>query len=68
MELQRERRAASQAARKARDMPTGRPGKLERSDKARRPPDAESGEPVPTIAETLDVSRATLYRYLAEEA
>lgn len=66
LELGRERRAASRAARKARDLPIGRPKKLDadRAALARRMRD--SGEPVPTIAEALGVSRATLYRYLAE--
>lgn len=68
LELQRERRAASRAARKARDMPIGRPKKLDADKAALARRMRDSGEPVPTIAETLDVSRATLYRYLAEEA
>jgi DNA invertase Pin-like site-specific DNA recombinase len=66
LELQRERRAASRAARKARDMPIGRPKKLDADKAALARRMRKSGEPVPTIAETLDVSRATLYRYLAE--
>ncbi|MGV0646756.1 recombinase family protein [Mycolicibacterium sp. XJ2546] len=66
LELQRERRAASRAARKARDMPIGRPKALDadRAALARRMRD--SGEPVPTIAAAVGVSRAALYRYLAE--
>ncbi len=68
LELQRERRAASRAARKARDMPIGRPKKLDADKAALARRMRDSGEPVPTIAETLDVSRATLYRYLASDA
>lgn len=66
LELGRERRAASRAARKARDMPIGRPKKLDADKAALARRMRDSGEPVPTIAETLGVSRATLYRYLAD--
>lgn len=66
LELGRERRAASRAARKARDLPIGRPKKLDADKAALARRMRDSGEPVPTIAETLGVSRATLYRYLAE--
>jgi DNA invertase Pin-like site-specific DNA recombinase len=66
LELQRERRAASRAARKARDMPIGRPRALAPDQIALAERMRDSGEPVPTIAETLGVSRATLYRTLAE--
>lgn len=66
LELQRERKAASRAARKARGMPTGRPKALtkEKADLVRRMRDA--GEPVPVIAESVKVSRATVYRVLNE--
>lgn len=67
LELQRERRSAAKAARKSRGLPIGRP-------RALRPDQIElaermraSGESVPVIAETLGVSRATLYRTLAEQ-
>ncbi len=66
LELGRERRAASRAARKARDLPIGRPRALT-SDQIRQAEALRaSGEPVPVIAETLGVSRATLYRTLAQ--
>ncbi|MFT9527262.1 recombinase family protein [Mycobacteroides abscessus subsp. abscessus] len=68
LELQRERRAASRAARKARDMPIGRPKALDADKAALARRMRDSGEPVPTIAAAVGVSRATLYRYLAEEA
>ncbi|WP_372509608.1 recombinase family protein [Mycobacterium alsense] len=67
LELQRERRAASRAARKVRDMPIGRPKKLDASKAALAHRMRESGEPVPTIAEALGISRATVYRVLATE-
>lgn len=66
LELGRERRAASRAARKARDLPIGRPKKLDADKAALARRMRDSGEPVPTIADTLGVSRATLYRYLAD--
>lgn len=66
LELGRERRAASRAARKARDMPIGRPKKLDADKAALARRMRDSGEPVPTIAATLGISRATLYRYLAD--
>lgn len=66
LELQRERRSAAKAARKSRGLPIGRPraltpDQIELAERMRA-----SGEPVPVIAETLGVSRATLYRTLAE--
>ncbi len=67
LELGRERRAASRAARKVRDMPIGRPKKLDASKAALAHRMRESGEPVPTIAEALGISRATVYRVLATE-
>lgn len=66
LELQRERRAASRAARKARDMPIGRPKALDADKAALARRMRDSGEPVPTIAAAVGVSRATLYRYLSE--
>jgi DNA invertase Pin-like site-specific DNA recombinase len=66
LELGRERRAASRAARKAHDMPIGRPKKLDAGKAALARRMRDSGEPVPLIADQLNVSRATLYRYLAE--
>jgi DNA invertase Pin-like site-specific DNA recombinase len=66
LELQRERKAASRAARKARGMPTGRPKALDPKQAALARRMREAGEPVPMIAETLKVSRATVYRVLNE--
>jgi DNA invertase Pin-like site-specific DNA recombinase len=66
LELRRERRAASRAARKARDMPIGRPKKLTVAQVRQAEALRASGEPVPVIPETLSVSRATLYRTLAD--
>jgi DNA invertase Pin-like site-specific DNA recombinase len=67
LELQRERRAAAKAARKARDIPIGRPKALT-ADQIRQAEQLRaSGEPVPEIARTLGVSRATLYRTLAAQ-
>src|SRR6202012_1289313 len=68
LELGRERRAAARAPRKSRGWPIGRP-RPRTPDKIRRPgARGAGGEPVPTIAATLGVSRATVYRVLAEEA
>lgn len=64
LELQRERKAASRAARKARGMPTGRPKALTSQQTALVHRMREAGEPIPVIAETLKVSRATIYRVL----
>ncbi|OMB79265.1 recombinase family protein [Mycolicibacterium conceptionense] len=66
LELQRERRAAAIAARKARNMPVGRPRVLSGDKVALAKRMRDAGEPMPIIAETLGVSRATLYRTLAE--
>lgn len=68
LELQRERKAASRAARKARGMDIGRPKALTKDQVRQARSLRESGEPVPTIAQTLKVSRATVYRVLKESA
>jgi DNA invertase Pin-like site-specific DNA recombinase len=68
LELQRERRTAAKSARKARGLPIGRPKALDPDQIALAQRMRDSGEPVPVIAETLGVSRATLYRTLAEQA
>ena len=67
LELGRERRAAAREARRARGQNIGRPKALDKSkaELARRM--HRSGEPVTTIAGTLGVSRATVYRVLAED-
>ena len=66
LELGRERRAAAREARRARGQHIGRPKALDKSkaDLARRM--HASGEPASTIATTLGVSRATVYRVLAD--
>lgn len=67
LELGKERRAASREARRARGQAIGRPKALDASkaNLARRM--HASGEPTTTIAAALGVSRATVYRILAEE-
>ena len=66
LELGRERRSAARDARRARGQAIGRPKALDKSkaDLARRM--HASGEPVSVIGHTLGVSRATVYRVLAE--
>lgn len=66
LELGRERRAAAKAARKARNLPIGRPRALsaDKVEQARRL--RAGGEPVPEIAKLFGVSTPTLYRVLAE--
>jgi len=67
LELGRERRTASKAARKARGLSIGRPRALRPDQVATATRLRASGEPVPVVAEMLGVSRATLYRVLAEQ-
>jgi DNA invertase Pin-like site-specific DNA recombinase len=66
LELGKERRTASRDARRARGQSIGRPKALtdEKGALARRMHD--SGESATTIATTLGVSRATIYRILAD--
>lgn len=66
LELGRERRTAAREARKARGQHIGRPKALDppKASLARRM--QASGEAVTTIAATLGVSRATVYRALAD--
>jgi DNA invertase Pin-like site-specific DNA recombinase len=66
LELQRERKAASRAARKARDLPTGRPKALTNDQAALVRRMREAGEQVPIIAQAVNASRATIYRVLKE--
>ncbi|MGV0838490.1 recombinase family protein [Mycolicibacterium thermoresistibile] len=68
LELGRERRAAAKAARKARNLPIGRPRALTPNQVAQAERLRAAGEPVPEIAKLLGVSRPTLYRALAERA
>ena len=67
LELGKERRSAARDARRARGQHVGRPKALDQSkaDLARRM--HASGEPVKTIAATLGVSSATVYRVLADD-
>ena len=67
LELGRERRAAAREARRARGQTIGRPKALDKSksDLARRM--HASGEPASTIAAALAISRATVYRVLAQQ-
>lgn len=64
LELGAERRAAAKAARKARDLPIGRPPALDSKQVALAQRMRAAGEPVPVIAQTLGVGRSTVYRVL----
>ena len=66
LELGRERRAAAREARRARGQSIGRPRVLDKSKSALAQRMHASGESASTIAATLGVSRATVYRVLAE--
>jgi hypothetical protein len=66
LEFGRERRAAAREARLARGQAIGRPKVLNASKAAAGAEDARDGEPARAIASTLEVSRATVYRVLAE--
>jgi DNA invertase Pin-like site-specific DNA recombinase len=68
LELGRERRAAAREARRARGQPIGRPRALDKSKSALAQRMHASGESASAIAATLGVSRATVYRVLAENA
>jgi len=65
LELGRERRAAAREARRARGQTIGRPKALDKSKAALARRMHSSGESASTIAATLGVSRATVYRVLA---
>ncbi|UMB71419.1 recombinase family protein [Mycobacterium paraterrae] len=67
LELGRERRTAAREARRARGQSIGRPKVLDRSKSALAQRMHASGESASTIATTLGVSRATVYRALAEK-
>lgn len=66
LELGRERRAASRDARRARGQSIGRPKALDASKAALAQRMHVAGESANTIAATLGVSRATIYRVLAD--
>ena len=68
LELGRERRAAAREARRARGQHIGRPKVLDAKKAALAQRMHASGESASTIANTLGVSRATVYRVLAEQA
>ncbi len=67
LELGRERRSATREARRARGQSIGRPKELDKSKAALAQRMHASGESASTIATALGVSRATVYRVLAEQ-
>jgi DNA invertase Pin-like site-specific DNA recombinase len=67
LELGRERRASAREARRARGQSIGRPKALDKSKAALAQRMHVSGESARTIATALGVSRATVYRVLAEQ-
>jgi DNA invertase Pin-like site-specific DNA recombinase len=67
LELGKERRMAARDARRARGQSIGRPKALDQSKVALAQRMHASGEAASTIASALKVSRATVYRVLAEE-
>ncbi len=67
LELGRERRAAAREARRARGQSIGRPRALDKSKSALAQRMHATGESASTIATALGVSRATVYRVLAEQ-
>jgi DNA invertase Pin-like site-specific DNA recombinase len=68
LELGRERRTAARDARRARGQSIGRPKALDAAKTALAQRMHGSGESASTIAATLGVSRATIYRVLADES
>jgi DNA invertase Pin-like site-specific DNA recombinase len=67
LELGKERRTASRDARRARGQSIGRPKALDQSKVALAQRMHASGESAGTIAATLGVSRATVYRALGND-
>jgi DNA invertase Pin-like site-specific DNA recombinase len=67
LELGRERRAAAREARRSRGQHIGRPKALDEKKAALAQRMHASGESASTIAATLGVSRATVYRVLGEQ-
>jgi DNA invertase Pin-like site-specific DNA recombinase len=67
LELGRERRSAAREARRARGQHIGRPKALDVKKAGLAQRMHASGESASTIANTLGVSRATVYRVLAEQ-
>jgi DNA invertase Pin-like site-specific DNA recombinase len=68
LELGRERRMAAREARRARGQHIGRPKALDEKKAGLAQRMHASGESASTIATALGVSRATVYRVLAEQA
>ncbi len=68
LELGRERRVAAREARRARGQSIGRPKALDKSNTALARRLHAGGESASTIAATLRVSRATVYRVLSGQA
>lgn len=68
LELGRERRAAAREARRARGQHIGRPKALDEKKAGLAQRMHANGESASTIANALGVSRATVYRVLAEQA
>jgi DNA invertase Pin-like site-specific DNA recombinase len=68
LELGRERRTAAREARRARGQSIGRPKALDDKKAALAQRMHASGESASTIAATLGVSRATVYRVLSDSA
>jgi DNA invertase Pin-like site-specific DNA recombinase len=66
LELGRERRAAARQARRARGQHIGRRKVLDDKKSARAQRMHANGESASAIANTLGVSRATVYRVLAQ--
>jgi len=66
LELGRERRSAAREARRARGQSVGRPKALDAAKAALAQRMHASGESASTIAQALKVSRATVYRVLAD--
>lgn len=67
LELGRERRAAAREARRARGQSIGRPNARDAKQAVLAQRMHASGESASTIANILGVSRATVYRVLAEQ-
>jgi DNA invertase Pin-like site-specific DNA recombinase len=67
LELGRERRCAAREARRARGQSIGRPKALDEKKAALAQRMHVSGESASTIAATLNVSRATVYRVLSDQ-
>src|ERR1700722_15604875 len=68
LELGRERRSAAREARRARGQHIGRPKALDEKKAALAQRMHANGESATTIADAVGVSRATVYRVLAEQA